>query len=347
MAQIAKFLNRDYRLLLIFIFISSIMFLSCSRDVHHKRIFFRMNTISEITISVPAGFNIRSVWESVDSLLSQSEIRFSVTGINSEVRELNERGDLTALPISQELGEMLSAGLAYGDTLSGSFDITVLPLKNLWGFGEESGEDEPLPDSTHIAETVKLVDYKKVRVNNTKDSVFFESPLTKIDVGGIAKGYVIKQLYDLLKSKGINNFLIVSGGDIIGSGRKRNGTPWIIGVRHPREHSKLLATVALESGSIVTSGDYERFRIVDGKRYHHIFDPSTGYSCGQNQSLTIWADCPLRADVYSTGLFCRSASEILEFVHARDDLECIVVDSAGEIHISRGWKDAVSLSFES
>jgi len=301
-----------------------------------------MNTISEITISVPSDFHIKSVWESVDSLLSQSENRFSVTGVNSEIRVLNERGDLTALPISKELGEMLSAGLAYGDTLNGAFDITVLPLKELWGFGEQSGEDEPLPDSLQIVEAVKMADYKKVRVNEAKDSVFFESPLTRIDVGGIAKGYVIKQLYDLLKSKGVNNFLIVAGGDIVGSGRKRDGTPWLIGVRHPRDHSKLLATVELDSGSIVTSGDYERFRIVDGKRYHHIFDPSTGYSCGQNQSLTIWAAEPLRADVYSTGLFCRGAGEILEFVNARDDLQCIIADSAGEIHISHGWRDAVS-----
>lgn len=302
-----------------------------------------MNTISEITVSVPSGFDIKQVWESVDSLLSQSENRFSVTGENSEVRVLNERGGLTALPVSRELGEMLSMGLALGDTLSGAFDMTVLPLKELWGFGEESGEDEPLPDSLAIIEALKMVDYKKVRVNEAKDSVFFESPLTKIDVGGIAKGYVLNQLRCLLKSKGINNFLIVAGGDIAGSGCKQDGTPWIIGVRHPREHSTLFATVALDSGSIVTSGDYERFRIVDGKRYHHIFDPSTGYSCGKNRSLTIWAPDPLIADVYSTGLFCRDAVEILEFVHARDDLECIVVDSAGEVHISRGWKDAVSV----
>ena len=336
-------MNKRHTLLLIIICISAIIFISCSRDVHHKRIFFRMNTVSEITVSVPSGFNVKPVWESVDSLLAESEKRFSVTGVNSEIRILNERGDLTALPISRPLGEMLSAGLAYGDTLDGAFDITVLPLKNLWGFGEESGEDEPLPDSVQIIETAKLVDYKKIRVNHAKDSVFFESPLTRIDVGGIAKGYVIRQIYDLLKSKGIENFLVVAGGDIIGSGRKSDGTPWLIGVRHPREHSKLLATVELDSGSIVTSGDYERFRIVDGKRYHHIFDPSTGYSCNQNQSLTIWAPDPLRADVYSTGLFCRSAGEILEFVHARDDLECIIVDSAGEVHISQGWKNSVSL----
>jgi len=304
-----------------------------------------MDTISEITLSVPRGFNTKPVWEAVDSLLAQSEKRFSATDANSEIRALNERGCGAALPVSRELGEMLSMGLAYGDTLNGAFDITILPLKELWGFGERSGSAEPLPDSAQASSAVKAVDYKKVSVNEAKDSVFFESALTRIDVGGIAKGYILSQLYDLLKSKGISNFLIVAGGDIVVSGRKHDGKPWVIGIQHPRDRSALLATVALESGAIVTSGDYERFRIVNGKRYHHIFDPKTGYSCGANQSLTIWTNDPVKGDVYSTGLFCLSAYEILEFVQTRDDLECVVVDSEGKIHVSQGWKSSVSILF--
>ncbi|MDR0306170.1 MAG: FAD:protein FMN transferase [Chitinispirillales bacterium] len=301
-----------------------------------------MDTITEITLSVPHGFDTKPIWGAVDSLLSQSEKRFSVTGIDSEVRVLNERNGTAALPVSRELGEILYSGLAYGDTLNGAFDITVLPLKELWGFGEKRGDDETLPDSAQVREAVKAVDYKKVSVNEAKDSIFFESPLTKIDVGGIAKGYILSQLYDLLKSKGINNFLVVAGGDIVVSGEKQDGAPWVIGVQHPRDRNALLATLPLQNGAIVTSGDYERFRIVNGKRYHHIFDPSAGYSCVTNQSLTIWTTDPVKSDIYSTGLFCLSAKEILEFVQARDGIECIVIDSEGKTHISQGWKNSVS-----
>jgi thiamine biosynthesis lipoprotein len=133
---------------------------------------------------------------------------------------------------------------------------------------------------------------------------------------------------------GVKNFLIAAGGDILVSGRKRDGTPWRVGVRHPSNGSELITTLPLERGVLVTSGDYERYRIVDGVRYHHIFNPSTGYSCNQNQSVTIWANDPVQGDILSTGLFCRNAHDIIAYARERDGIECIVVDSAGEIHVS-------------
>jgi thiamine biosynthesis lipoprotein len=311
--------------------------LSCDGDVYRKRIFFRMDTVVEVTVSVPQSFNIKSLWRSVDSLLSQSEERFSVTGSSSEIKPLNER-ESNALSISKELGDMLKTGLAYGDTSGGAFDITVLPLKELWGFCEQCGDDGPLPDSNQVNAVLQYVDYRLISVNDIGDTVFFESPNTRVDVGGIAKGYVLLWLGTLLRDNGVDDFLISAGGDIIASGRKRDGAPWRVGVRHPRDRSALITAIPLESGAVVTSGDYERFRIVNGDRYHHIFDPSTGYSCGENQSVTIRANDPVRADIMSTGLFCRSAEEILAFVNARDDLVCLVVDRNGDVHLSEGWE---------
>jgi thiamine biosynthesis lipoprotein len=310
--------------------------MSCDSDAHRKRRFFRMGTVVEVTVSVPQSFDVKPMWRSVDSLLLRSEERFSVTGASSEIRIINER-ESAALPVSSELGEMLKTGLAYGDTLDGAFDITVLPLKELWGFCEQCGGDEPLPDSSQISAAVRHVNYSCMRVNHAGDSVFFESPYTRVDIGGIAKGYVLERLAKLLKDSGIDNFLIAAGGDILASGRKRNNTPWRVGVQHPRNRSELLTAISLENSALVTSGDYERFRFINGGRYHHIFNPSTGYSCTQNQSLTIRAGDPVRADILSTGLFCASAEKILEFVRLRDDTECLIVDYAGSVYMSDGW----------
>ena len=292
--------------------------------------------MTEVTISAPRFFDLRPVWRSVDSLLSTSEKRFSVTGDSSEIKAINER-TASMLPVSPELGEMLKTGLAYGDTLNGSFDITVLPLKELWGICERCAGDEPLPYSGQVGAAVRKVDYRRIRVNGPGDSVIFESPDTRVDAGGIAKGFVLRRIAALLTERGINNFLIAAGGDIAVSGRKRGKAPWRVGVQHPRDRSNLITAIQLESGALVTSGDYERFREVDGHRYHHIFDPSTGYPCGENQSLTVWADDPVRADILSTGLFCRPADNILAFVNGRDALECLIVDSFGKIHVSDGW----------
>jgi thiamine biosynthesis lipoprotein len=273
----------------------------------------------------------------VDSLLLDYEKRFSVAGEASEIKALNGRVS-QSLPISSELGGMLKTGLAWGDSLGGAFDITVLPLKELWGLCEQCGGDEPLPDSSTVNAAVQKVGYKKVRVSAAADSVFFDSPDTRVDAGGIAKGFVLRRLGELLKSRGLENFLIAAGGDIIVSGRKHDNTRWRVGIRHPRQNSELIRTLPIASGAIVTSGDYERFRMIDGTRYHHIFDPSAGYPCNRNQSLTILADDPVKADILSTGLFCAGAEQILEYVRARDGIKCVVVDAGGNIYMSSDFK---------
>jgi thiamine biosynthesis lipoprotein len=296
-----------------------------------------MDTMAEVSISVSHGYNPKPLWSSADSLLARSEARFSAEGDSSEVHAVNARMS-GALRVSAELWEMLRAGIDYGDTLGGGFDITVLPLKEAWGLCERCGGDTPLPDSLAVSVALRSVDYRNVRVNGAGDSVFFGSPETRVDVGGIAKGFAVAWLGALMRSYGIDDFLISAGGDIAASGHRPDGAPWRVGVRHPRNPAELIAAVPLESGAIFTSGDYERARGgEDGRRYHHIFDPASGYPCGKNQSLTIRAADPVRADILSTGLFCREAEDILAFVNARADMACLVVDSTGKIFKSPSW----------
>ncbi|MBD3321762.1 MAG: FAD:protein FMN transferase, partial [Chitinivibrionales bacterium] len=125
-------------------------------------------------------------------------------------------------------------------------------------------------------------------------------------------------------------------------GHRKDGSSWNIGVRHPRK-SDLLALLPLDSGCIVTSGDYERFWMHDSTRIHHIFNPETGYPCPENQSLTVWSMNPVEADILSTGLFCFKKDYILSFIQARPRLECIIVDNKGAVAISDGWKEKVEV----
>ncbi|MCX7727792.1 MAG: FAD:protein FMN transferase, partial [Chitinispirillaceae bacterium] len=141
----------------------------------------------------------------------------------------------------------------------------------------------------------------------------------------------------------IKNYLVVAGGDIVAKGNKPDGKPWLIGIRHPRKADGILATLPFTNGSIVTSGDYERFRIVNGKRYHHIFHSKTGRCCNNNQSVTIAGLDPREVDILSTGLFCLPAKDIVDYVNKRSHLECVVVDSAGTIYISDGWKSKIKI----
>ena len=134
---------------------------------------------------------------------------------------------------------------------------------------------------------------------------------------------------------------MVAGGDVVAKGRKPDGRKWMIGVQHPRRSDLMIGTLALENGSVVTSGDYERFRIVDGIRYHHLFNSTTGRSCSANQSVTVSGPEPVTVDILSTGLFCRGAEEIVAFIKTMNGFECLVVDSAGSIATSDGWAGEV------
>ncbi|MDG5816430.1 FAD:protein FMN transferase [Chitinispirillales bacterium ANBcel5] len=319
--------------------------ISCGGDklVQKSHIFYRMDTVTEITISVPRSFDVQKLWEDIDTYLAVSERRFSVTHSDSEVRVINQR-ESDSVAVGEELAEMISASLKYGQELQGAFDITILPIKELWGLGENSfASARSIPDSALVQETLEKVNYKGVSLSKSMDSVYFASSELKIDVGGVAKGFVVEELQKLLEKEGVNDYLIVAGGDIAVSGRKKDGTPWVIGIQHPIDRSAMIGRVAIDSGAIVTSGDYERYRVVDGIKYHHIFDPKTGYSCNKNRSVTVWTQRAIDADILSTGLFCMDKAEIKAYVEANSDIECLVVDANGDIYVSEGWKDKVEL----
>jgi len=322
------------------IFLFCIFGIGCKKNPElAKKKYFRMDTITEISLVLRDKIEIEQCWNSIDSLLKDWEERFSVESFGSEVRLLNER-EKNAMPLSPQLREMIQFALDYGDTLEGGFDLTVQPLKKLWGFGENSQADSSLPSEHQIRSALEKVDFRRLKIIG--DSIFFSSQQTQIDVGGIAKGFVLREIGKLLNSYGINDYLISAGGDIIVKGKRADGKPWRIGIQHPRNDGAIGA-LELDSGSIVTSGDYERYRIVDGNRYHHLFNTRTGYSSTKNQSLTVFCLDPAEADVMSTGLFSRSAEEILKFVNSRPRLECMVVDSCGKVFKSRGWQDRVTI----
>jgi len=305
-----------------------------------SRKFFRIDTVTTVTVSAPVNQEdaIEVLWHAVDSLLMSWEKRFSITHPESEVLVLNTRQQDT-MPISPMLGEMLARGLRYGDTLQGLFDLTVLPVKELWGFGEKADPGDSsfvIPDSSRVKEVLKLVNYKEIFLDSASEKVIFKDSGTRIDVGGIAKGFVLREIAALIEGLGFSDYLVVAGGDIVAGGMKPGNKPWYIAIQHPRNPQALLAALPLDSGSIVTSGDYERYFIKDSVRYHHIFNPETGYSCRENQSVTIWSSDPIDADILSTGLFCLKAASILDFVENRPNLECLVVDSIGKTHVSQG-----------
>lgn len=333
--------------------ISLFLALSCDnikRNVY-KKVFYRMDTVVELTLILEENASkmpfkkktvsrADSIFRNIDSLLLSFEQRFSQNSQTSEILKLNRRKE-NSVSISDELYQMLVTGQAYGDTLNGDFDITLLPLKELWGFGKGEGRASKPVDSL-IAKTLEYINYKSFSLKNT-NSVQFTNSNTFIDCGGIAKGVAIEEMGNLLTKLNVKDYLIAAGGDILASGMRIDNTPWKLGIKHPRGSDKPLALFELTNGSVVTSGDYERFVEYNGVKFHHLFDVKTGYPANKNMSVTIYSKSPVIADIMSTGLFSRNAKDIISFVEKRSEIECVVVDSAGVVHISDGWKKKITL----
>ena len=328
--------------LIVTVFLLLVIIVGCTKKLpkRYKRTFFRMDTVTDVTLVFPDWTDVEPFWRSIDSLLLNWETRFSVTGAKSEVAVLNRRQSDT-MPVGPQLASMIATALRYGDSLEGGFDLTILPVKEVWGFGEGASDNMPLPDSAAVDSALFLVLYQDVRLNDKCDTVYFASPQTRIDVGGIAKGFVLHEIAAILDRHQLSDYLVVAGGDVVGKGRRPDGNPWRVGIQHPRQPGSLIGMFPLDSGSVVTSGDYERYRIVNGKRYHHLFNSYTGRCCLLNQSVTVWGMNPIEVDVLSTGLFCRPAVEILDYINKRPRFQCLVVDSSGTISMSDGWKGKI------
>jgi FAD:protein FMN transferase len=223
---------------------------------------------------------------------------------SSEISYINRNAFLEPIKVCTELFRIIERSIAYSKKFDGYFDITVGPLTNYWGFNS----DHPIetePDKNRIKELLEFVDYKFIILNYDDSTISFSKKGVEIDLGGIAKGYALDRAVEVLRKRGVYNFLISGGGDIFASGRKANGDKWVVGIKDPRDNEKIVATMDVENSGVCTSGDYERFKIINGKRYHHIFNPKTGFPAPGSQSSTVVVDNCEEGVVLSKLLFIR------------------------------------------
>ena len=164
----------------------------------------------------------------------------------------------------------------------------------------------------------------------------------KIGLGGIAKGYAVKRGIDILRKRGIRSAIVEEGGDLQVMGMKQ-GKRWVTGLRHPREQSLVLALKLDDGDSIATSGDYERFAMYKGRRYHHIMDPRTGFPASGFSSVSVVSSDPVVSDSYATAIFVMGPEQALEFLKKREDLEVILIDRKMNIIISKSLKKDITL----
>ncbi len=297
---------------------------------------FLMGTIVSVTVLTPDAELGRAAIDAAFDEIARIEAATTRYSEDSEISRLNARVDgFTGERVSREVAEVVARSLAVARTSSGAFDITVAPLVDLWTFPEG---DYALPDESYIRAALRTVDWRAVQVD-VVESTLTALPGTELDLAGVAKGYAVDRAVAVLRRAGIATGVVDAGGDVGFVGTPPDANGWRVGIKHPRADG-LMGVVLVDGGSVATSGDYQNYFLMDGVRYHHILDPSTGYPARGVMSVTVAAELAVDADALATAVFVLGPDEGMALIERTAGAEALMVagegDSLGNVLLSSG-----------
>lgn len=314
---------------------SMVLFLSGCSGLPTKRDQIYTDTLFDTIIRIEIYDAVDDdVLKGCEELCKKYDTMFSNKIEDSEISQINNAGG-NAVEVSDDTITLIKKGLYYSELSQGIFDITIAPVSNLWDF---KSEEPVLPTADAIAEAVSHVDYNNIIIKD--NTVRLTDPNAGIDVGAIAKGYIADKVKDYLEDQGVKHAIINLGGNVLAMGSKLDGSDYNIGIQKPFDDTgEPITSVKISDKSIVTSGIYQRYFEVDGKIYHHILDPNTGYPCENNlNSVTIITDSSLTADALSTTCFLLGYDKGMNLIDQLDNVDAVFITTDNKIHYSKNFQ---------
>ncbi len=315
----------------VFIVLAALLLAGCNRSRTYQETESIMGT--NVTLTVVArdkGEAVAAIQAGMDEV-KRLDRMMSLYKDDSEITKVNRAAGKQAVRVSPEMIEAVQAARRVSEMTHGAFDITIGPLVVLWQMRLKEGK---VPSDNEIARVRPLVDYHNIVVDPKASTLLLRKPGMIMDLGGM-KGYIADRVRDVFRRRGISNAVIALAGDIWVLGHREDGSPWRIGVQHPRNREKTLAVLDLTDRYISTSGDYERFVIREKKRYHHIIDPRTGRPSQGVISSTVIGTSGALIDPLAKGPFILGVQEGMALVK-QAGAEAIIVDDAGTVYTTDG-----------
>jgi thiamine biosynthesis lipoprotein len=295
---------------------------------------FLLDTLVEMTVACRSEQQANEAMSAAYEEMRRIEALLSRYRNGSQISQLNtDAGKDQVVQVSREVHDILQRSLQYAVLTDGLFDITIGPIVDLWGIGTPY---QQVPDESELQRVLPYVGYQNVEISEN-GGIRLRYPEVKLDLGGIAKGYSIDRAIEVLRGYDMISALVNAGGDIRGIGTKPDGTPWRIGIQHPRKPNDIVGVIQLQDAAVATSGDYERFFMHNNIRYHHIFVPHTGMPAQACQSVTIITKTAEAADVFATAVFVMGPERGLKFIEDQTDVEGMIIDSDGNMITSSGF----------
>ena len=282
-----------------------------------------MGTSVEVTIEDEKG-KASEVSKQLFNRFKELEKKFSLYNPESEIVKVNKGAQHSMrCRVSPEFFKLLEKGLIYSELTSGAFDITVAPLVKLWGFKERKYS---FPKEEDIKNTLKMCGYTSIILSADEHEVSFSKPGVELDMGAIAKGYIVDEGIKLLRKEGIVSALINAGGDLYCMGTPSDKDGWIVAIRHPRKKNKTITQLIVRDKAVATSGDYENFFIHEGSYLSHIIDPRTGWPAETGViSATVISSKSCEADALATALMLMDKKKGLDLINHLDETEAIII----------------------
>ena len=255
----------------------------------------------------------------------------------SELSRVNTSAGLAPVPVSPDTMTVVQGAIQVAELTHGGFNIAIGPAVDVWNVIE----GRRVPTEAELEALLRMVDLHAIHVDTQTQTIFLEKAGMRIDVGGIGKGYAADQAVAVMKKAGALAGIVALSGDIKTFGQFPGGRKFPVGIQHPRNEGQVLAFIDLEDEAISTAGDYERFFERGGVRYHHILNPHTLQPARGCQSVTVIAREGIWADGLDTGIFVMGAERGMQLVEILPDVEAIIVDHEGSVHVSSGLRDRI------
>jgi thiamine biosynthesis lipoprotein len=321
---------------IVFIILSVSLYKRKAVDFRYARM--QMGTIVEITVSA-SNVDENRISEAVEAAfqeIERLEALFSSYRNDSDISRINAAAGKRPVKADPEVVSVIERSMEIARISGGAFDPTVGVLGRVWSFSSDKRMEIPSRDK--VAELLEMVNFEAITVDSENSTVKFDREGLQINLGGIAKGYIVGRAAEVLKRRDIKRGIVKAGGDMVVFDTG-NGEPFKIGIQHPRDPNVIIGEVTFYNEAVATSGDYERYIIRDGVRYHHILDPSTGFPARKSQAVTVVSVDPTITDALSTAIFVMGPEKGMKLIESLHGVEGLIIDDMGLITASSGLKD--------
>lgn len=297
-----------------------------------QRKFEKMGSSFEITLVHSNPIYAQQLIDESIAEIDRIERLISSWDKNSQTSLVNKMAGIRSQVVSKELFDLILRANTIARLTDGAFDLSYASVDKIWSFNRE---EITAPSPSVVEASVAKIGFEKIKMDTENQTVFLPEKGMKIGFGAIGKGYAADRVKSLLLEKGVEAGIVNASGDMSAWGTQPDGSPWQVGLVNPLDKNKIFSWFPLLNTAVVTSGDYERYLLMDGKRYGHIINPKTGYPSQGVVSCTVFAPKAELADALATALFVMGSETGIDFIDQLPNVEALMITNDGKIIASK------------